>query len=549
MPLSDALLQQLPRFPPFVQWYLQSHADDATSETFNTAADWVQSITKPDTVAKTGFGLKLSTTTKDILLGRANGQGGMDTLRGQLADGVFDDETNDFRISDEELSELTQGVLRCRAKWQVNLEQYPSIAKGVLHTTLQATFESPYIPEFNVTVTINDADAGDPTRFMCTGVLGPGLPVSRLQAAFNAEDGILTLTGDDGSLVNTFRQDDDSSAYLEMLRRGRIVDVKGRVSTLVGSGRLHRRVLSLPDEDQLSVANYVMLRDMAKTQADALGDMVKQLLDAGTEIDSHHERLKLEQAMDVLNLADVRAPKQLPPDTADELGEIAKALVANRESSGPRSGGARAAWLAKMGWINADEYDSMPRSKKLGFLDDEQRDYYCWKLLQMRNGQHRDHHNHDRWRELNTKIEALTHLMEEPIATRVLAEEADKSIKTQPLPKLQETAELEEGMTPSPATYKDDYAELDALLKAHPSKVPLTLRDNDDEDDTEQIDAVDPADALEQQMAVATHTKSARKAAVSVAREAAKIAVKAMKETVKTYVHQEYIKEQQKRKK
>jgi hypothetical protein len=453
----------------------------------------------------------------------------LEVLRSQVAEGVIDDDDPkdpNFRMSEEELTDLGQGVLHTRGQWKVTLEPYPSMAQGTLHTVLTGMYLSPYVPGFYASVTINDADAGDPDKFLCVGVLGPEASETRLAASLDDAKQVLTLTATDDSdytVVETFSSSDDEGLkVVEFFRRGRIVDPEGRVSALVHDGKLKPSLLTAPIRliEKFNLANKVLLQELAREKVASLGDELKQLEDPDLVIDGHHERLKLQSALDWVKASGSIPPRDSLPPPGDDIGEIAETLLANRATNPPKSGGARSLWLSKVGMLNNDLYNkSLFSSKQHQLVDEGQREFYSLQLLQMMQADHQHHRNVRKWRELTRKIDALTKLIESPIEHRVLLEAADKATHELPLAKLQEQAEAETPVALAPPEapskkdesdsdsdeeeFHDDYEKLEAQLRAHPSAVPLLLRGGrEDDEPAELVDAVDPKAVLAQKLEV-----------------------------------------------
>lgn len=553
MPIPNALEQQLSKYPPYVEWYIRANGDDLTADVLSIAQQWKDSIEKPDSVVTSGFGLT-AVSVVDRILGRVNGIANLQTLRDQLAEGVMGGEEPQFRMSDHEVEDLAHGVLKVRSRWEVKLEPYPSMDQGVLHTTLQAKWSSPYIPAFQAQVTINDSEVGDPSKFLATGVLGPDTGVVRLYASFDKEAGSLTLATEDGtySIVTTFQDDQDSKAFHDMLEKGKIADDRGKVSTLVKKNLLHPKILTafhLSDEDKKIVvdeASSRLLVEMAKQKAQALGDEAKQLTDSGELLDQHHTQLKLKMAMDQLKLAGEKPTDPSPLRNLDEetLADMANTLIANRQYPRPlNSGGSRALWMSKLGWILNSDFNGMKNQEKEGWLDERQREYLSWQLSRMMNDKdHRNHRNHNKWRKLTHQIDALTKLIERPPQDRVLTDAVEKAKHSLPLHELQQEAEqelhnqveeeeveevelppevpkkkkkkveeVEESGSESEGEYTDDYAELHNLLQADPSKVPLFLRDDEEDEENELIDAVDRLKIERMQQKIANVVTKARR--------------------------------------
>jgi hypothetical protein len=537
MPLPDSVQQQLANYPPLVAAFLEANADDPTKEVLDTAEEWKESISNPDTVCQTRFGLA-QTSVIDQILGRVNGDENMTAMRDQLADGVIQ-EDDSFLMSETEIQDFARGVVRVKSRWQVKLETYASMDQGVLHTTLRGDWSSPYVPLFQAQVTINDSDADDPSKFLATGVLGPDTGVVRLQASFNKDTGVLTLVCKDApgtSIVTTFGQDDDSKAFCDMLKRGKIVDRKGRITALVAQKKLHPKILTstVSDEDKEKVANHVLLTDLAKQKALSLGDEIKQLTSSDELLDQHYEQLKLKEVLDTLKAAGV-APPAGAADSVRDLDQLTVAdmvatIKANQQANPLQAGGYRALLLSRLGHIDNDHFNTqVPDRDKESFLDERQREMLSSKLSRyMRDQKHQRHQDVNRWRQLNHDIRNLTHLFENrpesdptpPVedADDMNLHDVAKKARTELNNRVLEHVEDAELPPDAPVqesgsdSDSDDNEDLDAILKADPLKVPLLLRERNDaaSDDDSMIDAVNPKKALQQQLLVKTETKARR---------------------------------------
>jgi len=483
---------------PFVKWLREQEEDE------DKVAWQTQCLTHSDTVCTTGFAA--SSSKADLLLGKAD----LATFKSWLAPGVFDADSNAFRVDDNELEDLMAGVLHTRGRWRHVME--PNAAIGQLHTTLQGEFSSPYVSDFQVQIIINQEDAATPDKFLCTGVLSPEGQTVALTASFDGKT-LLTLTGPDGfSVVETF--DAEYSKFADMLRRGRIVSVKDLVAPYVEADKVRESILdsAAADQDKLDYVHRLMARGKVKE----MGGVVRQLVDAESEHD-HYERWRLLDALDHLRLAGKAPPVDVPANLVvslddETLARIGDAIKANGPV--PDGTGPRAAWLIKMGWIKSA---NLPRGKKdrARFLDMAHREYCAWQLTQMRNPGHRHHHNHNKWRKRLHLVDVLTKLIhEEPPRER---EEAPAPAEDASLSLLQQQAEGEvddavDELPPEAPNdeeeYKSDYEELQEKLQQYPEAVPRLLRPPPaEEDDYELVEAVDKKKALEQRLAITKSRK------------------------------------------
>ena len=486
--------------PTFLEWYRVAHADDEDGNADADAARWSQPY---DTTVQTRFGAAAASTT-DVVLGRADPQAARDALVAQLAAGVIDSDNGVVRVGDDEMDDLRRGFLHSTGAWQVVHEPYPSLS--ALRTTLKCTWDCPYVPAFQVQLTVDEESAKDASKWSATGVLGPDGAVEGLTAKFDSDAGVLTLTTEDGAGVLTETFADDNSVVVQMLRSGDLVHVESELAALVAAGKAKPALLTsnAPLSAKLAFMKQLTLKSYAKQQLPFYNQRCDDLL-AEPDDSSYHFRYRLHEAVDHIRLAD-----RLPPEDAVVFleGEVSHRQPAADAGVRPRCGGARARWLANRGWLDARAFNVR---RKAGMLNEAHREYVCWQLDQLRKEGSTDK---DRWRRLTRQVEALTRLVNQQGESAVASDDGggdDEPSAADADAEMQADAVAAGQDLPADVDVDSDDEVLYQTLADDPAKVPPLLRTGVPPGNAALVDAVDSEKAAEQRTAYQQAVTSARR--------------------------------------
>jgi hypothetical protein len=520
---------------PVIQYFLDQNADNLSDDVLEQAKAWQVSQDSPDTEAHTLFGAVIDADVQlQIILGNLMSpqqqQQLGDSMRSQLADGVIDDDSGTFRATNEEMRDFCNGVLHCAATWRSEARPFPHIEK--VSATVNGEWSSPFVPAFQISVVIDEESIGDPKSYRCSGVLGPDTGVIRLEADYDSLSGTLTLTAkSDANILITHNCDANLKKAIES---GSLENTEwsGITKILTQKGVLHPAALQLTDgrdDDLAQVLNRAQRRYLttdARKDKDKIRKELRALLDSEDNRGTHERQTNRLLLMDRLKLADENDPLLLDgvKDQYDPPNPIESMLstMASNGDSCPSSGGVRALWLAKIGWLNSRKYDTeIANALKNRFLDEKQREFYQWMRSLLRQPNHPDNQDTGKWRRLEAKIDALTQLTrnatsepapddEEPlpqaeegwndVPREALQVGAENELNDRVQQVLGDDAEIPEDVADDDGSdYIDDYQRLDQLLADHPEYFPKSIRpppDADDED-ARPISVVDETEAVD----------------------------------------------------
>lgn len=499
-----------PEYAPYISFCLENRLCDTRQ-----ADQWQRDLVESDTTATTWFGVdatSLSAMFFDPNNSAAAFAQAQQQVYDELAPGLYDPTTGGLLATPAEMTKLlSAGLLKCRARWHTQADPYPHIEQ--VHVTLRGNWSHPYVPEMQLSVIIDEEHVSNPNLWRCSGKLGGGRGVVRLDASYNPQDKMLILTYAEDSTIEIVHE---CAEWLQRVIEGGKLEgtgMMGKNDLLVAQRAMDPSVLPMlatmsNSRPIIEAAQRRLCVQQAKKDIDSLRVALRQFTpdEGGKAPTSHFEMKDVMKNMARLRLAspeDALLSKVAVNTDNTALLDRLREILRRNQGRTPKSGGARSAWLAKIHFLDIALYNSA--SDKKGLLDKTQQDYYSWLLTQMHQPSHPANSDPGRWRRIEAKIDMLTDLMQhrEDDQTEVPPALPAEQVEEVSPATLQVAAEKElhdrhddvmggdvdESLPEAPVDdegteYEDDVDRLESLIRANPRLVPTSLQPmGDDEDD------------------------------------------------------------------